>query len=190
MKNSTVAISVALMLLMIASLPGLSFGLSSSITSENNDFIIGEQELIEVPSGFGAWENPSRSGSWLIHDHDTNNITGSREIEMSFTVNGSNYYLKLTLSKNVFTFTDQRYKFHIGYGPDNVSIPLSTENGFDSGNEYIFYLYRGSEDSSRIIAHNEPPGGNNLRIDDSTTFKVNAKNYVPQVRLEVRVVFN
>ena len=50
MKNSTVVISVVLMLLMIASLPGLSFGLSSSITSENNKIIIttsgGEGEVV------------------------------------------------------------------------------------------------------------------------------------------------
>ena len=187
MKNSTVAISVALMLLMIASLPGLSFGLSSSITSENNDFIIGEQELIEVPSGFGALEDPPRSGSWLIHDHNTSYITGPGNIEMSFTVNGSNYYLELTLSKRVFT--DGGYIFQIGYGPDNANIPLNSGNGFDSGDEYIFYLYRESEDSSNIIAHKQLPSENNLRIDDSTTFKVIATNQLSQARLEVRVVF-
>ena len=185
MKNSAVAISVALMLLMIASLPGLSFGLSSSITSENNDFIIGEQELIEVPSGFGIDEDSP--GKWLIHNHDTNYITGPGNIEMSFTVNGSNYYLELTLSKRVFT--DWGYIFQIGYGPDNANIPLNSGNGFDSGDEYIFYLYRESEDSSKIIAHKKPPGGNNLRIDDSTTFKVIATNLFSQARLEVRVVF-
>ena len=148
MKKSTVAISVALMLLMIASLPGLSFGLSSSITSENNDLIIGEQELIEVPSGFGIDENPLDKGRWLIHNHDTNNITGAGSIEMSFTVNGSNYYLELTLSKWVSTDpgTDSGYMFQIGYGPDNENILLNSENGFDSGNDYIFYLYRESED--------------------------------------------
>ena len=188
MKNSAVAISVALMLLMIASLPGLSFGLSSSITSENNDFIIGEQELIEVPSDFGIAEDPPGSGTWLIHDHYGNNIITHDEEEVSFTVNGSNYYLKLTLSKTVFT--NPSFKFQIGYGPDNENILLNSENGSDSGNEYIFYLYRESEYSSKIIAHKEPPGGNNLRIDDSTTFKVIAKNKISQARLEVRVVFN
>lgn len=188
MKNSTVAISVALMLLMIASLPGLSFGLSSSITSENNGIIIGEPELIEVPSGFGIAEEGTGSGTWLIHDHWGTNIITHDEKEVNFTVNGSNYYLKLTLSKKVFT--DPGFGFQIGYGPNNENILLNSENGFDSGNEYIFYLYRESKDSSNIIAHKEGPTGNDNRIDDSTTFKVIAQNYISQARLEVRVVFN
>lgn len=185
MKNSTVVISVVLMLLMIASLPGLSFGLSSSITSENNKIIIGEQELIEVPSGFGI--NNEGSGKWLIHNHDTNYIVELGTTDMSFTVNGSNYYLELTLSK--YVFTGSKYEFQIGYGPDNENILLNSENGSDSGNDYIFYLYRETENSSKIIAHKESPF-NGFRIDESTTFKISATNLIPQARLEVRVVFN
>lgn len=187
MKNSTVAISVALMLLMIASLPGLSFGLSSSITSENNKIIIGEQELIKVPSGFGIAEEGTGSGTWLIHDHYGDNIITHDEKEVSFTVNGSNYYLKITLSKNVFT--DPNLKFQIVYGLENENILLNSENGSDSGKVYVFYLYRESEDSSNIIAHKQPPTGNDLRIDDSTAFKVTARNNLSQA-IQVRVVFN
>ena len=188
MKNSTVAISVVLMLLMIASLPGLSFGLSSSITSENNDCIIGEQELIKVPSSFGIAEEGTGSGTWLIHDHYGDNIITHDEKEVSFTVNGSNYYLKITLSKNVFT--DPNLKFQIAYGPYDDNIFLDIANGFDSGNVYIFYLYRESEGSTNIIAHKQPSTGNDLRIDDSTAFKVTARNNLSQATLQVRVVFN
>ena len=55
MKSQTLAISIVLLLITVAALPGLSFSLSSSVTSQDND-ISYDTGGIKIPddSGYGA----------------------------------------------------------------------------------------------------------------------------------------
>ena len=54
MKSQTLAVSIVLLLMAVATLPGLSFSLSSSVTSSNNSITINGGITITEGSGFYA----------------------------------------------------------------------------------------------------------------------------------------
>ena len=92
MKSRTLAISIVLLLIATATFPGLSFGLSSSITSYNNSIsIFGDSTdygLYKDAACEEQWEGPAFSKGIV----KVNDLTGTYKIavDQQISLNGSN----------------------------------------------------------------------------------------------------
>ncbi len=118
MKSQTLAVSVVLLLMAVATLPGLSFSLSSSVTSYNNNSLYNtgdieniksetegvEFDIIDVSDDFGneAYEIASSSGSFG---------TG----KVSFNIPGSKTFIVNVKIDNYYTLSPSGFNLSVSY---------------------------------------------------------------------------
>lgn len=123
MKSQTLAVSIVLLLIAVATLPGLSFSLSSSVTSYNNSITINGGIIIPSDSKFH-----STNVDELFKDENIPNYDSAYEIATS---NGSFSSGKVSFNipgNKTFIVNVKIDEYHL-INPSGFDITIDTGNG-------------------------------------------------------------